>query len=408
MRKRIILLAVSTIISFSCYSQIVFEKGYFINNSNQKVDCLIKNIDWRDNPSEFEYKLFEGSESKKINIQEVKEFEIYNVSKYIRALVKLDRSSDNMPNIDTARNPLFHEELLFLKVLIDGKGSLFLYKEKDLTRFFYKRTDSEIEQLVYKRFVVNDRVFENNYFRQQLFLDLKCEDIGLKDVEFIRYKKREIERLFVKYNVCNRSSYLNFETMQKKDLFNLTLRPGFNFSSLSVQNSDMSSWEVNFGSQLNFRFGIETEFVLPFNKSKWATIIEPTFQYFNSEKRKATNSVSGGIIISEVNYKSIEVPVGIRHYFFLNSKSKIFVDVSFLFDFSSNSKINYTRKDGSPLGGPLTIDKGSNLAFGMGYSYKSRYNLELRYQTSREILDHYLYFSSDYKTVSVIFGYTLF
>jgi len=39
------------------YSQISFEKGYFINNTNQRISCYIKNSDWKNNPTEFVYKI---------------------------------------------------------------------------------------------------------------------------------------------------------------------------------------------------------------------------------------------------------------------------------------------------------------------------------------------------------------
>ena len=52
--KKQILLLLTTILSLNSYSQINFDKGYFINDSNQKVDCLIKNIDWKNNPTEIE------------------------------------------------------------------------------------------------------------------------------------------------------------------------------------------------------------------------------------------------------------------------------------------------------------------------------------------------------------------
>lgn len=54
MKKRILFLLI-TILSLNCYSQISFQKGYYIDNTNQKINCLIKNIDWKNNPTEFEY-----------------------------------------------------------------------------------------------------------------------------------------------------------------------------------------------------------------------------------------------------------------------------------------------------------------------------------------------------------------
>ena len=59
------------------YGQIRFEKGYFITNENQRTECLIKNVDWKNNPHEFLYKLKDRKETQKGTIQSVKEFGIY-------------------------------------------------------------------------------------------------------------------------------------------------------------------------------------------------------------------------------------------------------------------------------------------------------------------------------------------
>src|SRR5690606_2339465 len=112
-------------------------------------------------------------------------------------------------------------------------------------------------------------------------------------------------------------NYISYEPKQKKDLFNLSVRPGLNFGGLKLQNTSSSSKDVDFGNEFGFRFGIEAESILPFNKNKWSLILEPTFQYFKSEK-KVENNVSGGILIGKVNYQSIDFPVGFRHYFFIN------------------------------------------------------------------------------------------
>lgn len=108
-----LLFAFITVLSFNCYSQISFEKGYYINNANQKTDCLIRNIDWRNNPTEFEYILSGENEAKKANIKSVKEFGIYNISKYIRGTVNIDRSGESVNNLSKDKNPVFNQEELF-------------------------------------------------------------------------------------------------------------------------------------------------------------------------------------------------------------------------------------------------------------------------------------------------------
>lgn len=59
------------LVNLQVFSQINFEKGFFIKNSNEKIECLIKNNDWNKNPTDFEYKIFEKDEEKFENILNV-------------------------------------------------------------------------------------------------------------------------------------------------------------------------------------------------------------------------------------------------------------------------------------------------------------------------------------------------
>lgn len=386
-----------TILNTYCYSQISFEKGYFINNAEQKTECLIKNIDWKNNPTEFEYKLSENTEQNKLTIKLVKEFGVYNYSKHIRSTVNIDRSSESLDDLSTNRNPVFIKEELFLKVLVEGQSNLYQYEDGNLVRYFYSKDNSDnIEQLIFKSYILSGNLIsENNGFKQQLLNELNCQHIKPKDIKNISYKKNDLVNLFIQFNQCNHSEIVNFDEKQKKDLFNLTLRLGLNSSSLSIQNAISNSRDAEFGNKLALRLGIEAEFILPFNKNKWAIIIEPTYQYFKSEKELSTSNIKS-------DYTSIELPIGIRHYFFLNNNSKLFINASYIRDITSNSKIFYDT------GAELEITKSSNLGFGVGYKQNDKYSLELRYHTSRDLFNSYRFYSSDYNTLSIILGYSLF
>ncbi|OYX24214.1 MAG: tRNA modification GTPase [Flavobacteriales bacterium 32-35-8] len=411
--KNQLLFLLITILSINCYSQISFEKGYYIDNNDRKIDCFIKNIDWRNNPTEFEYKLSENTEPIKTAISFVKEFGINNISKYIRRTVEIDKSIDNVNSrilISKEKNPVFEEEELFLKVLLEGKASLYLFEEGNTKKFFYSKDGSKIEQLIYKRYldIENDKVAINKGYKQQLWNDLKCPTFNISKVENLDYKKDELIRFFEGYNKWHDHEVTNFEEKQKRDLFNLTVRPGFNSSSLSIENSFLNNRDFNYGNQFGVRIGIEAELILSFNKNKWGVIIEPTYrQNYKSDKSREASNVSGGIIVSKVNYSSIELPIGVRHYFYLNDDSKIFVNLSYIFDFASSSSIEFLRNDGSMLD-ELKIKTNNNLALGLGYKHNDRYSLEFRYHTSREIIAGYPTWNSNYNTVSLILGYSLF
>ena len=177
-------------------------------------------------------------------------------------------------------------------------------------------------------------------------------------------------------------------------------------SSLSIFYPLISSREINIGKKSQFGFGIETEFILGFNKNKWAIIAEPTYQGFQSSETFDSVNISGGKIVTDVNYSSIEIPIGVRHYFFLNDDSKIFVNASYILDFVLDSSVEFKRIDNSTFNS-FEINTNNNLAFGAGFKYADRYSIELRYLTSRDILSNDD-LNSNYKVLSVILGYSIF
>lgn len=407
MKKQILFLLV-TVLTLNCYSQISFEKGYFINDANQKINCLIKNIDWRSNPTQFEYKLTENSDSKKITIKKVKEFGIDNISKYVKSTVNIDRSSETINNLSNEKKPKFKEEELFLKVLVEGKATLYQYVDTNLKRYFYNLENSKIQQLIFKSYKINENnVGKNNRFRQQLWNDLKCPNFEMSKIENVKYKKSSLVKFFTEYSECHNNKPTNFKSKQKKDLFNLTIRPRINSASLTIQNTISSYRDTDFGNKVGFGFGLEAEYILPFYKNKWSIAIEPTYQSFKSKKTTKVNNVSGGFIIANIDYSSIELPFSLKHYFFITNNSKIFVNASYVFDISSKSSIEFTRNDGSILNS-LSINTRNNLAIGIGYKQIEKFSLEMRYQTKRELLSHNTFWVSNYETISMILGYTLF
>ncbi|CAA9200908.1 porin family protein [Flavobacterium collinsii] len=409
MKKQILFLVTAFMAALNSYSQVAFENGYFINENNQKINCLIENLDWKNAPNSFRYQLPENKDILTADLKAVKEFTIIGQSKYIKTLVKIDRSSKQIENMSTDKDPLFKEQTLFLKVLIEGKASLYLYRDESSTYFFYKKDDSQIKQLIFKNYLVNSNSFiaKNNYFREQLFIDLKCDNILQKEYENLGYTHNQLLKFFIKYNKCSDTHFVEFETKEKKDLFNLTVRPRLNSSSLSINNPAVDYYDFKFDSKTNLSVGIEAEFILPFNRNKWAIIGEPTYQYYSGEKSKQTSNLVGGEVNVKVDYSSIELPIGIRHYFFLKNDFKIFANASFVFDFALNSKIEFTRKDGSKIS-TLDIKSGNGVVLGVGGKLLDKYSVEFRYQIGRSILNEYLSWNSSFTTASVIVGYSFF
>ncbi len=400
--KKQSLLLVLTILGIVGYGQIKFEPGYFINTNGEKTNCLIKNIDWHDNPSQIEYKLTEDEESKVGYIRNIKEFKVSDL-KYIRATVDIDLSSEKLDRLSTNRNPEFQQKTLFLKLLVEGKAKLYLYEEGNLKRYFYQINDSKINQLVYKLYEISfNKMDKNTFYKQQLWTDIKCDNIKEKDVKSTKYSKHSLEKYFVKYNECVDPNYSNSQKREKRDLFNLSIKPGVNFSSLSTPEGEFFQGVSD--NNTTFRIGLEGEFILPFNKNKWSIFVEPTYQYYKSEQEITSSNFQGTTTRKfTLDYKSIELPVGLRHFMFINDKFKIFVNAAYVVDFEFDSFYQVQIVNNPNPSQEIDIKSRTNIIGGLGVKWNDRLSLESRFSTNREISA-----DSQYQTFSIIFGYTMF
>ncbi|MGB5821806.1 MAG: tRNA modification GTPase [Saonia sp.] len=395
--KNVLLLHLLFILSANCYTQINYEQGYFIDNAGNRTDCLIKNVDWKNNPSEFEYKLNENSPAQKGGVRTVAEFSILTSAKYVRSKVNIDKSESQLKYLSKFKEPQFVEETLFLKELVKGKANLYAYESDNLNRFFFQTNSKEIQQLVYKKYAASDnRIGENTLFRQQLWKNLPCKDLSLDEVKYTDYNARELIAYFNKYNHCVDADYVGVKNdNEKRDWFNLGIKAGLNSSTLDINGTQIDVIDTDFGNDTNFRFGIEAEFLMPFNKNKWAIFIQPMYQSFKGEEELATQSVS-------VDYKSIEVSIGVRHYFFINDDSKIFLNSAIVLDSPLNSKIDFETSN------DFDIESRNGVNFGLGYKFKNSYSLELNYTPRRELLGNFVQIESGYTVFSVVLGYTVF
>jgi hypothetical protein len=396
--KKILIFTIVLVSYFNSYSQSSFEKGYFIKNSGEKVECLIKYLDLLYNPQSFNYKLSMDSKEIKATIEEVKGFEIYNFVKYERHDVKIDRSSEIIDQVSTTRKVNFNEERLFLKVLIEGEASLYQYSESNFLRFFYKKNTTEVKQLVFKSFTTgfSSTIKKNEYYKQQLLTNLNCEKIKAGKVKSLKYRKSDLVDIFALYNTCANSKMTNYtleNSKKSKAIFNLNIKSGVNFSSFFL-GSEFAIRDLSFENKPTLRFGFELEYVMPFNNNKWAFILEPT--YNSSYKAAKEDTVSRE---TKIEYATIEIPFGLRHYMFVNENSKLFINSSFVFDIPVNSKVTGENN--------YDISTVLNYSLGIGYKYKDKISLELRTFTNRDLLG-YTTRVGDFQSSSLILGYTIF
>lgn len=398
--KRLFLLLFLFSLPFVLFGQISFEKGYYIDNEGNRVECSIKNVEWASNPIEFFYKLENGGEVQKATVKDVREFQVYGYPKYSSATVQIDRSTNNFDSFDWNREPVWTKETLFLKILTEGQATLYVYKENNFIRFFYSLKDREPQQLVYKIFNFdNSHRKENNMFRQQLWMNLPLDESHKTLVERVKYEWNSLVEYFSLFN--NKFAYNMAENgLERADLstqinrregakYFFKIKPAYTNTKLSLDGPAISDG-VTLTQKGGLSIGLEFEYILPFNKNKWGLFIEPALHHFKDSAQKNN-------ITLKADFYRVEMPFGIRHYMFMNNSFKFFADLFYTINLSGTDAeieaVNLVKYD---------LYASNALGAGVGVAYKN-FSIE-----ARTLIKNVIPPRCDFQRISVVLGYNIF
>lgn len=384
-------------IAITSFGQILFEKGYIIDKNNKRIECYIKNMDWKDNPVEVTYKLHPTDSPIKGDATTVKEFAVGNTFKYVGANVKVDLL--NKPTVGTLSelDPVWTRANLFLKVLLEGKAKLYGYKKDKVERFFYSLSDSLITPLTYKQIHKASTIIRNNDFRQQLWDKVRLPKTTWEVTKTVNYTEGELKNYFKTYNGNFPEPIIETISVKKDKIYlNLKLTPGVNFSSakMTVLERDVHP-QLTFGSKSGIRLGLEAELVIPFNQYKWGILFEPNYQTYSSEVEYGTKPTT-------FDYKSLEFPIGLRYYIHVSDNTKAFLNGFYVPEVAMNSKVDYYSL--GPNDKTIKIDPSSSMAIGGGLAH-NKFSLEARYYTNKDLTKSTSATLDSYNRFAIILGY---
>lgn len=313
-------------------AQSTYEKGYYIDNEDNRTECLILNIDWAFNPTAIMVKTNEMDDPTQLEMFYLKEFQVYGYEKYIKAKIILDGSSNDPQKLTTNKFPEWEKRQVFLKVITEGPATLYSYQQNQLIRYFFSTGDS-IKQLIYKRYLVkndnrvleyNNSIASNNDFRKQL---MSYVPIWQADYNKIDYKLKDLTDHFNQYNI-NQQKSEGSEFGQQVDTITQTYNPLLQnrdrktrFSIGPVVSYQYTSWSVIDNRAFKttrthpvshgIRLGISTEIVIPYYHNVWSFLMEPSF------------SINKG---DHIRYTAFSFPLGIRYTIPFAGRSKFYVE----------------------------------------------------------------------------------
>lgn len=393
--KQLFVLTLFFIISSPNWAQIIYKPGFFISTNGERIECLIKDEGWKNNPTNFQYRLTEGAAEQTASLNDVLSFGIEDHTRYERWAVEMDRSSELAGRLSKQWAPEFEQETLFLRLLIQGKFSLYYYEDGELTRFFLRESEAEPQQLVYKVYQqANERLASNYTFRGQLQERMSCsQSLSYSD---LLYTQKQMLKAFERYYECaseERTVYMS--SLDDIDL-RVNLRAGIGLASTQWKNS-FSSQDLNFGIAPAIRFGFELEVILPYQRKKWAVMVEPSYHTYSNDGLEGSD-------IGHVEYSSLELSSGIRHFFYINPGMTLFANSSIVIDFPFKSAtIAIYNNSGREI---LSVP---TLSFGIGARFKDLFSAELRYNAPRNLTNRSSFTRAPYKRfLALNIGYTMF
>ena len=374
--------------------QAQFSESYIVNTKGEKIECLIKDLNWTHTPQDIQYKLTEKDEMKTVGIDEIKEFQVYGTGHFYKKFTYWLNSE---------------EKTSFLRVLLEGKASL--YELNDITQglfFLYQSTDIPIQVLLP---ITNNSSLKEESFRKELFDNVFCENTKTGDIRELKYVRNDLITFFEKYNNCISAEFVNYNNKHLKTNFKYSVFGGksMNFSNaiLNIVNSSYTvslppsagggfytydantiSKDVSNISNI-YTLGLELELMLNFNNLNWSFFTNPSFNLRNTSKTFPMNFESEWIYVNDIEIKNqnfFELPIGFRYYYYINQFSSVQIGFAHNFNFIINKQffldIDTNRQDMFEVTTNLKIP--NNFSFNVGYTHKNKFNASMIYYPNRE------------------------
>jgi hypothetical protein len=378
MKNRLSLLFL--VVTFLTFAQNKFEPGYYIDNSGIKTECLIENNDWKNNPKSIVIKntINDGKIVTK-NLEEIQEFVITNKSKFVKATVKIDESSQNFSRLTYTAEPKFIEKTVLLKVLVEGVSNLYYFENEDYDRFFYS-VNANVEQLIFKEYYNSEgNITTNETYKQQIFVNFKCNN-DQKSIISLKYDENSLVDYFIKTNNCI-SGKIESKAISEKRKFKTNYKINILLNSINstyiIPRGNING-KYKSDTRTNISFGFEAEVILPYRNKNWSFIFDPSY----IQNKESINIYRPLVLNPDYTLYNdsftLRLPLGIRRYFKLNENNKLFTNATFSINLNKTYVYSYNPFNNSTIIMADDVFTSSNFALGFGYEYK-KYSAEIKY-----------------------------
>jgi hypothetical protein len=220
------------------------------------------------------------------------------------------------------------------------------------------------------------------------------------EVSKVSYTKKDLVKYFVNYHLCKNADYsVSKSATTNKTGFRFKIGTNLNSMKMDAQDNGDAS-KITFSKENSVGVGAEVEVLMPFNNYKWGVFVESNYYSYKTTYSDNVFNVSNDGYI--VDYKTIELPIGVTYYMNLNSNNRLFLRGAF---------VPHLILDGSYIAfnapAHYNFKSSSRMFFGVGYNYQ-RLAMEFRYYSTQDITQNIYKRGSNYSQISFRLSFVLF
>lgn len=388
MRLKTALTVLLSLLTSLIFSQSRFDKGYFIDNSGQRTECLIRDEGWLSSPAEVKYRLRnEQDNTLSFRVSDVSEFGTDNKTVYKRVTADFIVSSQMAGSVDRTFEFRPVPKTVFVKQLVFGNVRLFLYRESSISNFLLQINDQPLEVLRYKKYSeIGFKIKENNEYRRQILRMLPCKNLSVQNLV---YAEQALINYIEEYRKCSGNNQLNSYDVVKENIGSTNFKILAGIQALDFKFYDISRGEIlDFENKIVFKGGLEIERILEFNNNKWSIFLSPSFmRYVADLEGKDLGSFQDPYTLE---LSRLEILIGGRHYMFINNTTALFLEMGITLDKDFNSGITSEFNENDSPNGYQEIRKFNfGSGFGVGVNISQKYYVKGNYFLKQNILRGY-------------------
>lgn len=255
------------------FAQVNFQPGYVVTQQGDTLRGFIDYRNWENNPERIVFRRTADEASKEYGTSTARAFAVAN-DVYVSAFVKVEDSRMKVTELEFNPEFVFHTDTVFLRMLVAGSRSLYLYDERK--EHFYIQQDGGFDLLMFKRYLRKSSegktiITETNTYIGQLktYLSGGCPGTE-KALKRVSYNRASLERVFATYGGCN-PKQVSFKAKTDREPSEIGVLAGVTLTSLRFKADPRELlMATTYAQSVNFTGGVFYDLMLRRNRGKWS------------------------------------------------------------------------------------------------------------------------------------------